>query len=175
MKKNSWVLIFVLFHAVVAAQQPAVSAYLTLAPGYRWHENQTSVYLHGKAEAYSKQGFGVSGEGYWGLGGMNTLSPWRQDHALHFGVNKHWMKNGSDFYLGFQPGMLLIQSREQGAKWQAEPSISGLVGYQLFFHDYFHFFVQCRTVLARSQESVQLNLGGCIFSVGLGFNLPYHS
>lgn len=152
-------------------------AQLTLAPSYLFAEQQAYFYLHGTLETYLSDRFSIAGEGYTSLGSIgNEYAALDEHHSIFFGSNWHFVKGGSDLYLGVHPGVSFTKldhtTGEVGnAKTSVNPMISAVAGYNYFFHRYFHFFLQTRIGTGQHAQYERMDLTEVRLSAGLGWNV----
>ncbi|MCX8081611.1 MAG: hypothetical protein N3F09_10285 [Bacteroidia bacterium] len=182
-KKIKYFLFIVCFY--VFAQEKDIirpgllASRLTISPSYFFARNISLFYLHGNLEGWLRQGVSLSGEGYYFLGTSGTEKNFLQHHhGGYFGLLFHKVVKNNDFYIGFQPGISFTQWAKDTAmntllnpRLQVNPMISCVTGYNLYFYDYFHFFIQLRYRDGFHLSDRPLGLSEIIISAGLGMNL----
>lgn len=151
---------------------------LTLSPSYMLSTHQSNFYLHGTLEGFITDKISLAGEAYYGLGNLSTeKDPFRFNHSVFWGIAKHFVKNNHDLYIGFQPGVSIAQlnenfMEEKGSKTHigVNPLASVSLGYNFFFSQIFHFFIQTRLVMGDHSYDEPKNISEIRLSMGLGFN-----
>lgn len=149
-------------------------AQLTISPSAMLSSKESYFYLHGNLEGYVSDNISISGEGYYLLGNIKVPSiydfPLSRNHNVFFGANYHFTKNNHDFYLGVQPGVAFTNTNFV-LTGNINPVFSGIVGYNFYVNNIFHFFVQSRLILGKHLANNVKSLNEVRFSAGLGFNL----
>ncbi len=146
----------------------------TLSPSYTFADAKSFFYLHGNLEWYIENNISVSGDGYYFLGKLSSdSSSFNFNHAIFFGANKHFIKNNNDIYIGFQPGIAIIQLKDTYNKnvTGVNPLASVTLGYNFYISAFFHFFIQTRFTYGENNFAYHKDLSDIRLSAGLGFNL----
>jgi len=153
-----------------------VRAQLTISPAFNFSDNQSYFYLHGNAEVYLENNLSIAGEGYYYLGNLSSEnSSFDFNHSLFFGASYHFLKNNNDLYVGIQSGISITKLNGQeynllNTNTGVNPLLSPVLGYNLYIHKIFHFFIQTRFVFGQHNHDMYKNLTEFRFSAGLGFN-----
>lgn len=153
-----------------------IRAQLTISPSYNISENQSYFYIHGNAETYLDKKLSIAGEGYYYLGNLSSEnSSFDFNHSLFFGASYHFLKNNNDLYVGIQSGISITKLNDQennllNTNTGVNPLLSPVLGYNLYIHKIFHFFIQTRFVFGQHNHDRNKNLSEIRFSAGLGFN-----
>lgn len=162
------------------------AAHFTIAPGWTLADGNTNLYLHGRTEFYLNRKVSFVGDGYYFLdtqGDGNLL----HNHGVYFGANYHFPFKRFDPYIGFMPGVSLVQVSNPGiaqegtelvtreSVFTAEPSISASIGFNLYIWKHFHFMGQLRYVHAShsTQWAMVYPLDEFRLSFGLGWNVNF--
>lgn len=152
-------------------------AHSTLCTGKNLKHNISNFYLHGVFEGYLEKTVSVAGEAYYYLGELNAANElFEFNHSLFFGASKHFVKNKNDFYIGLQPGVSITKMNSNYITFNktdvgVNPLFSGVVGYNLYVSNFFHFFIQSRIIVGNHNYDKQINLTEIRCSAGLGLNL----
>lgn len=158
-------------------QKGLLSAQLSLSPSKMIGENESHFYLHGSFEGFISDKISISGEGFYYLGNLSSKeSVFDYNHNLFFGASRHFTKNNHDIYIGLQPGVSITKLNPdvlglETTKSGVNPVFSGVVGYNFYINNVFHFFVQTRYITGEHNYDIHKNLSELRFSAGLGFNL----
>ena len=84
-----------------------IKSELTLSTSSMFAEKQSYFYAHGSLEGFVSPKISLSGECYYYLGTTGMAeSTFRYNHSMFFGASRHFTSGNSDFYLGFQPGIV---------------------------------------------------------------------
>lgn len=152
-------------------------AQATYSPGFLLENKTSHYYLHGNIEGYVNNKISIAGEGYFFLtNGSTNTGDVLYNHSVFFGASYHFAKKMNDFYIGLQPGISITKfanstfnmiASEQGVN----PIFSTLIGYNLYFYKFFHFFVQGRLILGQHNYYPAHSLNEFRLSAGLGFNI----
>jgi len=160
------------------------AAHVTIAPGWTLADGNTNLYLHGRTEFYLNRKVSFVGDGYYFLDtqGDGYL---RHNHGAYFGAQYHFPIKRFDPYIGFMPGVSMVQVSNSGIALQGtefvpqesvfrvEPSISASVGFNLYIWKYIHFMGQVRYMHAShsTQWAMVYPLDEFRISFGLGWNV----
>ena len=148
--------------------RPSWRTHLTLSPSVDVVSTHGQFYAHGSLEYYFEEGYSISGEFLSSLLDVTAIS----NKQVSAGATKHWVQKQNDWFIGFQPGVFVIDSEESVEGSRVLPQSSVVMGYNFFMHDYFHFFAHVRSTYrqvpaANNREQLDFSL-----SLGLGFNGP---
>ncbi|MCX7728891.1 MAG: hypothetical protein N2203_05405 [Bacteroidia bacterium] len=144
----------------------------TISPSKLFSKNFSPFYLHGNLEYYCDHKISVYGDGYYFLGDMskdNTV--FNFNHSVFFGANYHFLNHNNDFFIGFHPGVSLIQIKSLSDKVSVNPLFSIGIGYNFFVSSFFHFFVMLKSTYGETIIPTPLNVSDVRLSAGLGFNI----
>jgi hypothetical protein len=179
-------LFFILFLPWFQAQEEnniirpgLISGRLTLAPSYFVFNKNSLFYLHGNLEGRLDKNVSLCGDSYFYLGTSGTdMGFFRYHHAGFFGLLFHKDVKNHDFFTGFQPGISYTQIKKDTLHpdlKKPSSSVNALfsvyAGYNLYFYDYFHFFIHARYRYGLHATNLSLTLNEIIFSAGLGFQI----
>jgi hypothetical protein len=156
-----------------------ISGRMALSPSYFLFKNNSFFYLHGNIEGWLDKNVSLCGDGYFYLGTSGTgVGFFQHHHAGFFGLLFHMPIKNHDFFAGFQPGLSYTQIRKDTLLSHLHNPASSVntmfslyVGYNLYFYDYFHFFIHTRYRYGLHATNISLTLNEFIFSAGLGFQL----
>lgn len=187
MEKKIIYLFFILFLPFFQAQQEdnniirpgLISARMTLSPSYFMFNKNSLFYLHGNIEGQLDKNVSLCGDGYYYLGASGAdVSFFRHHHAGFFGLLFHKRVRNHDFFAGFQPGLSYTQLRKDSVVADLQNPASSVnalfslyAGYNLYFYDYFHFFIHTRYRYGLHAVNLSVPLDEFIFSAGLGFQI----
>jgi hypothetical protein len=160
------------------------AAHFTIVPGWTIADGNTNLYLHGRSEFYLNRKVSIVGDGYYFLDtqGDGYL---KHNHGVFFGANYHFPYKRFDPYIGFMPGVSMVQVSKAGIStpelqiagresvFTVEPAISVAAGFNLYIWKFFHFMGQVHYVHANhATEWEQLYaLDEFRLSFGLGWNV----
>lgn len=186
MEKKIIYLFFILFLPCFHAQeknnivrQGLISGRMTLSPSYFLFNKNSLFYLHGNLEGWIDKNVSLCGDGYFYLGTSGSdLSFFRHHHAGFFGLLFHKPFKNHDFFAGFQSGLSYTQLRKdtlipdlRNPSSTVNALFSLYAGYNLYFYDYFHFFIHARYRYGLHAAGLSVPLHELIFSAGLGFQI----
>lgn len=149
---------------------------LTIAPviGLADQPNRTAV--HGYLKYFVSNQLSVEGESYLQAGKNDLSENFERMHSIFFGASWHFLSGNIDPYIGFHPGIQIVEPGAEieisQSKLSLVPAISAQAGMNYFMGEYFHLFVNLRYVnglTALPGHSAQIN--DLRFSGGLGLNL----
>lgn len=161
-------------------QAGLLKATATISPTSMLNRSVQNVYISGFAEYHLDKKLSLRGDIYWFVDGQSkTASPnlfIGQGTRTYFGAFYHFSKNNWDKYIGFQPGIAILQPLEEvstDAKLQASPSFAIHVGSTYYVWKYFNFFVDLAYVNStyRGLASGSARTDEMILSAGLGFQV----
>jgi hypothetical protein len=176
---NKVLLLFLMLHFSLYSQgesafvkKGTIKAIATLSLSKIFSNNLSPFYLHGNLEYYLDEKISVSGEGYYFLGDLSReKSVFNLHHSLFFGTNFHFIKNNNDFYIGFQPGIVVSELKMFTSKTFVNPLISVNVGYNFYVNRYFNFFILVKNTYGENILIIPFNISDVRFSAGLGFHI----
>jgi hypothetical protein len=154
-----------------------LQAHLTIAPGFGPDVQRN--YLHGMLDIRPDERVSLRSDAFLFVGTQGGPGDLLHNHSVFMGPVVHFQAGKVDPYVGFQPGLGLVQSqwKVDGVARQSErlvtPLVSGLSGIQVRVHPLFHFFGEGRYVSGRhlSADPTAHNLDEVRVSFGLGFGL----
>lgn len=153
-----------------------IKTFLTISPAFMLTEDLSSFYFHGNLEGYLNERISIAGDGFYHLGELNQRNPvFDFNHSVFFGAVYHFIIRNSDFHMGIQPGMSITRV-SQGPHDHFKndlgfnPLLSSVLGYNLYVHKIFHFFIQTRLIFGEHNFNVHHSLADIRLSAGLGFN-----
>jgi hypothetical protein len=148
---------------------------LTLSPSDQLNEQKVRFSVHGTLEGYISERLSLAGDTYYDLGG-DSDDIFEFNHRFYFGPSMHKSSEGSDFFVGLQPGISIArisgyQPEEQEHEIWVRPMASITAGYNYFFHKHLHFFVHARASFGYHTLDMHQHLTTMSMSTGLGFNI----
>ena len=88
--------------------RPSWRTHLTLSPSVDVVSTHGQFYAHGSLEYYFEEGYSISGEFLSSLLDVTAIS----NKQVSAGATKHWVQKQNDWFIGFQPGVFVIDSEE---------------------------------------------------------------
>lgn len=153
-----------------------ISGRLTISPSYMFAAKQPYYYLHGAAEGYVTNTISLSGEGYYSAGSTASNALFKYNHSGFFGASRHFIFNNNDLFIGLQPGLSYTKLNFDHTftsvnRSGLNPLMSVVAGYNVYFHRFFHFFIQSRLVVGEHHYYLHKNITEIRLSAGLGFHV----
>lgn len=161
-----------------------VRAQMTISPGWTIADGNTNLYLQGDMECYLQDKVSLKGDISYFIDtqGKGYL---KHNHSLFFGMQYHFPIKRFDPYVGFHPGISLIQAKnpDQGtvevpvaypvSNMKASPAISVATGFNFYVWRYIHFMANLKYIHAKHPTEWGKNHGLDEFriSFGLGWNV----
>lgn len=149
--------------------------------------DDSPYYLHSNLEYYLNRRISLVGETYYDLeaikkeksqsiGWFPVYSPIQYYLSTFLGGNYHWAGKKGDLFAGIQPDIGFIRqsplyTSDGVVRLGVNPLTSVSIGYNFYFFQLFHFFVQGKYILGKHLQDYEINLMELRFSGGLGFNL----
>lgn len=152
-----------------------IKASATIAPASMLNRDLDNIYINGFLAYQLDDRFSLRGETFYFIkGAANSSTDLTYSGAMHtyFGVFYHGRKGNWDNYMGFQPGLSVVQlPLKSGAS--ACPSFAAKLGTAYYVWKYFHFFAELTytNTSVRGLQGGSLHSDELIFSAGLGFQL----
>jgi hypothetical protein len=157
-------------------------AMATISPGWMLKQKATNINLHGNIEYYFSEKASFGGDIYYFLGTQElNNNSFTLNHSLFFGGFYHFKKKSWDPFIGFQPGIALVQGKEallpSGEVYvpakTINPLASLIIGSNFYAGKFFHFFISLRYLKGTylSNAPSPLSLDELRLSAGLGFNV----
>src|ERR1035437_8544222 len=160
----------------------------TISPAFMLNHPIENIYINGELEYFTESRISFRGDVYWFLNSQQKPALLNQNSFIVSGALYHFPKNNFDYFIGFQPGVSLVQPNvvyvHAGPgtliNWvdlpdptKVCPTISAITGITYYVGDYFNFFLNVRYTKARyfGYYNGVLNLDQLIVSGGLGFNI----
>jgi hypothetical protein len=156
-------------------RQGTIKASATIAPSFMLNRNVENIYLNGFIAYQIEEHFSLRGETFYYIKGAASASTdfvYNGAMNTYFGAFYHRGIKNWDNYVGFQPGVSVVQTIfKPGAS--VSPSFAFKIGTAYYVWKYFHFFADLtytntnvRGLSIGSQKSDEL-----IISAGLGFQI----
>ncbi len=161
-----------------------VRAQATLSPGWTIVDGNTNLYLQGDMEYFLENRVSLKGDISYFLDtqGNGYL---KHNHSLFFGAQYHFPIKRFDPYIGFHPGISLIQAKNPSigttelpvayseSVLKAAPAISVATGFNYYVWRYIHFMVNVKYVHAKhpTEWATTYALDEFRVSFGLGWNV----
>jgi len=160
----------------------------TISPAFMLNHPIENIYINGELEYFTEKNISVRGDSYWFLSSQQKPSLLNQNSFIVAGALYHFPKKNFDYFIGFQPGVSLVQPYvvyvhagpgtlinwvDIPDQTKVCPTISAITGITYYVGDYFNFFLNVRYTKSRyfGYDSGELNLDQLILSGGLGFNI----
>lgn len=159
-------------------------AQMTIAPGWTIADGKTNMYLQGDMEFHLQDRVSLKGDVSYFIDtqGSGNL---KHNHSLFFGMQYHFPIKRFDPYIGFHPGLSLIQLKnpDRGtpelpvefpvSTFKASPAISVAAGFNFYVWKYLHFMTNLKYVHATHPAEWGTNyaLDELRISFGLGWNV----
>lgn len=160
----------------------------TISPAFMLNQPIENIYINGELEYFTERRISFRGDAYLFLSSQQKPALLHQNSFIVAGGLYHFPKNRFDYFIGFQPGVSLVQPNviyvhagpgtlinwvDLPAPTKVCPTISAITGITYYVGDYFNFFLNVRYTKARyfGYNSGVLNLDQLIISGGLGFNI----
>lgn len=170
---------------MVHAQEDYIQAGLlkgtaTISPSTMLNRSVNNVYISGFLEYHLTKNLSLRGESYWFVDGTSKTESNNlfvgKGMRTYAGAFYHFNKNNWDKYIGFQPGIALMEpltSIQSDAKLQACPSMALHVGSTYYVWKYFNFFVDLAYVKStyHGLQTGAQKTDELILSAGLGFQI----
>ncbi|TNF49725.1 MAG: hypothetical protein EP305_02025 [Bacteroidetes bacterium] len=156
-------------------RQGTLKASATIAPSKMLNRDVQNIYIHGFLAYQLEEKLSLRGESFFYIPGAessSTVNMYSSALNTSFGAFYHETKNNWDSYLGFQPGLSIIQSPlKSGTSFN--PTFSMKIGTAYYVWKYFHFFAELTYVNStiRGFDQGSLRADELIFSAGLGFQI----
>lgn len=155
-----------------------LAATATFMPSVQWNTGLQNFYVHGFLEYFPGRRISLRGDIAGLVISVGDRSPLLHYHRVWAGGTFHFPVKQFDPYIGFQPGMGVVQTRyaqgglEQKSRVNVVPVVSALIGARYFVGKYFNFFLEFRYSHARHfAPNAIYNLDEVGLSAGLGFNI----
>ncbi len=161
-----------------------VRAQMTISPGWTIADGNTNLYLQGDMEYFLQDKISLKGDISYFLDtqGDGYL---KHNHSLFFGAQYHFPYKRFDPYIGFHPGVSLIQAKNPTigtdenpveysvSNLKASPAISVATGFNYYVWRYIHFMANVKYVHAKHPTVWGTNyaLDEFRISFGLGWNV----
>jgi len=156
----------------------------TISPAWTFSNTNTNIYLQGDLEFFASRRVSIKGDIAYFIntqGGGNL----KQNHSLFFGAQYHFPYKRFDPYIGFHPGVSLIQVQRSNfsvndfdfpigtSKAKIAPTVSVSAGFNFYVWKYFHFLANVKYVHARhpTEWGTNFTLNEIRLAIGLGWNL----
>lgn len=159
-------------------------AQATLSPGWTIADGNTNLYLQGDMEYYLQDKISLKGDVSYFLDtqGNGYL---KHNHSIFFGAQYHFPYKRFDPYIGFHPGISLVQARnpDRGTPevpvaypesvFKVSPAISVATGFNFYVWRYIHFMANVKYIHATHPTEWGTNYALDEFRVsfGLGWNV----
>lgn len=172
------VLIFVcgqLFGQEKYIRQGTIKASATIAPSLMLNRNVQNIYLNGFLAYQLDDHLSLRGESFYyvkGAASTTTDVVYNGAMSTYFGAFYHRGINNWDNYIGFQPGVSVVQTLyKPGAS--VSPSFAVKIGTAYYVWKYFHFFADLTytNTTVRGLSIGSLKSDELIISAGLGFQI----
>jgi hypothetical protein len=152
-----------------------IKASATIAPSLMLNRSVQNIYINGFLAYQLDKKLSLRGESYFLINNAaSKATDVVMNGAMHtyFGAFYHETKGNWDNYLGFQPGLSLIQTVHQSGL-SACPSFSFKMGTAFYVWKYFHFFAELSytNTTLRAVPSGRYRADELILSAGLGFQI----
>ncbi len=166
--------------------QPYIEPFLlglrsSISPSLNIYDSRAFAYLHGNMEIYIQPTNSVLSDIYYYLGELNSeVGSFAFNHALFVGGAYHFVLNNNDLFLALQSGISYtkvnpivfgLSSSQSGIN----PLFSTTIGYNLYFHKFFHFFAHVKLIFGEHNFNIPIKFWDIRLSAGLGFNLNIKS
>lgn len=155
-----------------------ISTSLTISPSTMLNRSDNNYYLTGFLEGRVDKHLSFRGETHYFMDGEKEIPYFKKAARTYFGIQYHMPVKNFDPYIGFMPGVSLLQlnadrigGEQQGIK--ATPSVSLNIGASYYIWKYFHFFLNMSYVKSTAYGFTQTSgkSDELIFSAGLGLNI----
>ena len=173
--------LIVLMHSFMAfcqeqyIRQCTLKASATIAPSKMLNRDVQNIYLNGFIAYQLDEHFSLRGETFYYIkGAANAPTDLVYNGAMntYFGAFYHRGINNWDNYIGFQPGVSVVQTiYKSGAS--VIPSFAFKIGTAYYIWKYFHFFADLTytNTTVRGISIGALRSDELIISAGLGFQI----
>lgn len=161
-------------------QKGGIRTTLTISTSNSFATSSNYFYFNGQLGVYLNDKVSTEGEGYYFLGKFKgETNEYTLNHSLYWGLNRHFIKNGFDFFIGIQPGVTFTKIAypvDYANVWDSRklainPSASMVTGVNYYFSKYCHFFLHYRVLYALHLTDFKRDISDMRFSAGLGFQL----
>lgn len=155
-----------------------ISTSLTISPSSMLNRSDNNYYLTGFLEGRVDKHLSFRGETHFFMDGEKEIPYFKRAARTYFGIQCHLPVKNFDPYIGFMPGVALLQlntdrigGEQQGIK--AVPSVSFNLGASYYIWKYFHVFLNASYVKSTVYgfEETSGKSDELIFSAGLGLNI----
>jgi len=161
-----------------------VRAQIIISPGWTIADGNTNIYLQGDMEYHLQDRISLKGDVSYFIDSQEN-GYLKNNHSLFFGAQYHFPVKRFDPYIGFHPGISLIQVKnpDQGtpevpvaysvSNLKASPAISVATGFNFYVWRYIHFMANLKYVHASHPTEWGTNyaLDEFRISFGLGWNV----
>ena len=152
-----------------------IKASATIAPSLMLNRSVQNIYINGFLSYQLDKNLSLRGESFFLINNAaSKATDVVMNGAMHtyFGAFYHETNGNWDNYLGFQPGLSLIQTVYQSGL-SACPSFAFKMGTAFYVWKYFHFFAELSytNTTLRSFPSGRYRADELILSAGLGFQI----
>jgi hypothetical protein len=156
-------------------RQGTLKASATIAPSFMLNRNVENIYLNGFIAYQLDDHFSFRGETFYYIkGAANASTDIVYNGAMntYFGVFYHRGINNWDNYIGFQPGVSVVQTIFKPGT-SVSPSFAFKIGTAYYVWKYFHFFADLTytNTTVRGLSIGSLKSDELIISAGLGFQI----
>lgn len=153
-------------------QPGLLEASLTYSPSVMLNHDQNNFYVSGFAEYFFEKNFSFRGDSYL----LVNTNDYHTSLLLsgvksYFGIAYHMSKGNWDGYVGFQPGITVMNRKLLDTRPEASAALR--IGTTYYVWKYFHFFANL--TYTRSKLNMldigTFNTDELTFSAGLGFQI----
>lgn len=156
-------------------RQGTIKASSTIAPSLMLNRNVQNIYLNGFVAYQLDEHLSLRGETFYYIKGAASAATdivYNGAMNTYFGAFYHRGTNNWDNYIGFQPGVSVVQTLyKTGAS--VSPSFAFKIGTAYYVWKYFHFFADLTytNTTVRGLSIGSLKSDELVISAGLGFQI----
>ncbi len=150
-----------------------LAASATIAPSTMLNHKQSNIYFTGFAEYFLDKKWSFRSDTYLFSDSQNDNAILLDGYRSYFGIARHFNKGNWDGYIGYQPGLSLMNRSLSTYQSKLNPSAALRIGTSYYVWKYFHFFANLtyvRSKLAGTPNGA-IQTDELIFAAGLGFQL----
>lgn len=154
-------------------QPGMLAASITIAPSSMLNHRESNIYFTGFAEYFLDKKLSFRSDTYLFMDSQNENGLLKDGFRSYFGMAYHFNKGNWDGYVGYQPGVTLMNATLSTNQARLNPSAAFRVGTSYYVWKYFHFFANLTYVRSKlmGYPNGSIQTDELIFAAGLGFQL----